>query len=66
MKSTEIRELTAEELDQQCRESRRELFNLRIQQTTGQIENPVRLRSVRRDVARIKTELSARNRRAAQ
>ena len=66
MKPSEIRELTDEELDQQFRESRRELFNLRVQQTTGQIENPIRLRTVRRDVARIRTEQNARNRRAAQ
>ena len=64
MKSNELKDLTGEELDQRCREARKELFNLRIQKTTGQLENPLRLRHVRRDVARLETEMSDRRRMA--
>lgn len=55
MKAKAIRELTAEELEQRLGESRKELFNLRMQQSTGQLENPVRIRHLRREIARIQT-----------
>jgi len=64
MKANQLRDLTNEELEQRGREARRELFNLRIQQTTGQLENPLRIRTVRRDLARILTEQNQRRRTA--
>lgn len=64
MKPSEYRDLTDEELDQRCRDARKEMFNLRIQQTTGQLENPLRLRHIRRDVARLVTEQNDRRRKA--
>jgi len=60
MKTSELREMTIEELEQSGREMRRELFNLRLQQTTGQVENPVRIKYVRRDIARTETLLHER------
>jgi large subunit ribosomal protein L29 len=60
MKPDAIRELTDEELHHQFDEVRRELFNLRVQKSTGQLENPARLRVLRREVARIKTILNQR------
>ena len=55
MKTGKLRELTKEELDEQGTVARRELFNLRIRQGAGTVEQPVRLRSLRREIARIKT-----------
>ena len=55
MKASEHRELTAEELRQKYDETKKELFNLRVQQSTGQLEKAVRIRELRREVARILT-----------
>jgi large subunit ribosomal protein L29 len=55
MKATELRDLSDEELRGKLRELQEELFNLRFQLATGQIENVGRIRTVRRDVARLKT-----------
>ena len=55
MKAIELRDLTPEELRQKYDDTKSELFNLRMQQATGQLENPVRLRHLRKDVARIRT-----------
>jgi large subunit ribosomal protein L29 len=55
MKAAELRELSADELRQRLREFQEELFNLRFQLATGQIENVGRIRTVRRDIARLKT-----------
>lgn len=55
MKTKEIRDLTLEELRHQYEESAKELFNLRVQQATGQLEKPSRLRELRRDLARMLT-----------
>lgn len=60
MKPTEIRRLSDEELERKARELKDELFNLRFQKATGQLENPLRLREVRRDIARCKTILRER------
>jgi len=62
MKAAQIRELTGDELTRQLEESRREAFNLRLQQQTGQLENTGRIRQVRRDIARLETETAARAR----
>ena len=55
MKASEHRELTAEELRQKYDDTKKELFNLRVQQSTGQLEKAVRIRELRREVARILT-----------
>ncbi len=60
MKASELRELTNEELQQRFEESQKELFNLRVQQSAGQLERASRIRDVRRDVARLKTILNQR------
>jgi large subunit ribosomal protein L29 len=59
-KSNELRELHDEELQNRLRESREELFNLRFQMATGQLDNNRRLRTVRHDIARIYTILRER------
>ena len=51
----ELRELTDEELIERLRESKEELFNLRFQMATGQLHNNRRLRTVRREIARVYT-----------
>lgn len=58
MKITEIAELTPKELLGRKRELREELFNLRIQQQSGQLERPHLIRAARRNIARIETVLS--------
>jgi large subunit ribosomal protein L29 len=63
MKIDEIKELTAKELLARKRELREEIFNLRVQQQSGQLERPHLLRAARRKIARIETVLS---RKAAQ
>jgi len=55
MKAAELRDLSDEELRGRLRELQEELFNLRFQLATGQIENVSRIRTVRRDIARLKT-----------
>ena len=58
--ATDLRELGDEELATRLRESREELFNLRFQVATGQLENNARLRTVRREIARIYTIMRER------
>ena len=58
MKATELRTLTRDELEQRLREAREELFNLKFQAKTGQLGNPLRIREVRKDVARLMTLLT--------
>lgn len=53
MKAKDIVELAEHELEQRLKESREELFNLRFQHATGQLENTGRLRQVRQDIARL-------------
>jgi len=55
MKAEEIRELSAKERQEKLADLGQEIFNLRFQLATGKIENPSRLKSLRRDIARIKT-----------
>ena len=55
MKIENLKEMTAVELDAECLKLKNELFNLRFQHVTGQLENPVKMRSVKRDIARVKT-----------
>ncbi len=60
MKIKEIKELSSDELSNRKRELRQESFNLRLQQVSGNVEKPSRLRDIRREVARIETVLSQR------
>jgi large subunit ribosomal protein L29 len=55
MKPSELRALTMDELKKKEQDLRRELFNLRFQQATGEIENPLRLYAVKKDIARVLT-----------
>jgi large subunit ribosomal protein L29 len=55
MKIEKIRELTDSELDGELKKMKNELFNLRFQHVTGQLENPNRMKDVKREIARIKT-----------
>lgn len=58
MNTSEIRDLTLVELKAKGRDYRQEMFNLRLQQASSQLEKPSRLRTLRRDIARIETQLS--------
>ena len=58
MKFSEIKDSTAAELAAKSRDLRQEMFNLRLQQASAQLEKPARLRQLRRDIARIETRLS--------
>lgn len=60
MKMTDIRELSDEQLFKKLEDSRAELFNLRFQMATSQLDNTARLKTVKRDIARILTEQRAR------
>ena len=60
MKVKEIRELTTEEIISKIAESKEEIFNLRMQQATGNLEKPSRIKELRNDVARMKTILAER------
>jgi large subunit ribosomal protein L29 len=66
MKATELRELNDTELANRVREFREELFNLRFQNATGQLENTTRLNHVKKDIARCETLLRAREITAAE
>jgi len=59
-KLAEIRELPLEDVQQRLAETKEELFNLRFQNATGQLDNYKRLRDLKRDIARIKTLLRER------
>jgi len=58
--ATELRDATEDDLVTKLREAKEELFNLRFQAATGQLENHGRLRAVRRDIARIYTVMRER------
>ena len=55
MKASEIRKLSAAEMDVKLAELKKELFNLRFQQAVNQLDNPMRISAVKKDIARIKT-----------
>ena len=65
MKPSEVRALTDEELAKKLEDSRAELFNLRFQMATGQLDNTARVTTVKRDIARVLTEIRARQIQAA-
>ncbi|HIU40413.1 MAG TPA: 50S ribosomal protein L29 [Candidatus Aphodocola excrementigallinarum] len=60
MKVKEIRELTTEQIEAKIKEVKDEIFSLRMQQATGNLEKPSRLHELRKDVARMKTILAER------
>ncbi|ALA52722.1 50S ribosomal protein L29 [Shouchella clausii] len=60
MKATDLRDLTTAEIEQKTQSLKEELFNLRFQLATGQLDNPVRIREVRKSIARAKTVLRER------
>lgn len=55
MKAAEIRELTADELNSKLADLKAELFNLRFQLAINQLDNPMRISAVKKDIARVKT-----------
>jgi len=64
MKYSEIRELTDDELASKLEDGRAELFNLRFQMATSQLDNTARVSIVKRDIARVQTEMRVRQRAA--
>ncbi len=60
MKAKEVRQLTAVELDSKLLELKTELFNLRFQLATGQLDNPQQIKTVRKNIARVKTIIRER------
>ena len=65
MKTKEIREKSAQDLVDAKNSAKQEIFNLRLQQKSGQMENPARLRLLRKDIARIETVLTEQSRKKA-
>lgn len=55
MKAKEVHDLTSEELEKKLSDLKEELFNLRFQLATGQLDNPMRVQDVRKSIARVKT-----------
>jgi len=60
MKAKEIRELSSNELELKLKDLKQELFNLRFQHATNQLENPMRIAAVKKDIARVKTIIRER------
>ena len=66
MKAADIRARSVDELTEEVETLSKEIFNLRFQRASGQLENTARVRQVRRDIARIKTILGERRRQEAR
>lgn len=66
MKPAEIKEMEEGELEQKLKDARTELFNLRFRLATGQLDNPAQIGAVKKNIARLHTELRARELRAAR
>jgi len=66
MKFAEIKDMTLVELAAKGRDLRHEMFNLRLQQASAQLEKPARLRTLRKDIARVETRISALSNQAAK
>ena len=66
MKASEIRELSDKELGEKLRDLKAELFNLRFQHAINQLDNPKRLSDVKKDIARVKTQIRANELQSAQ
>ena len=61
MKATELREMTDVELNKQLKDLKAELFNLRFQHAINQLDNPIRIEAVKKDIARVMTVLAEKN-----
>lgn len=61
MKATELREMTDVELNKQLKDLKAELFNLRFQHAINQLDNPLRIEVVKKDIARVMTILAEKN-----
>ncbi len=61
MKASEVREMTALELENKLADLKKELFALRFQHAVNQLDNPMRLKAVKKDIARVKTILRERS-----
>ena len=61
MKATELREMTDVELNKQLKDLKAELFNLRFQHTIHQLDNPIRIEAVKKDIARVMNVLAEKN-----
>ena len=61
MKASEIREMTPAELENKLRDLKKELFNLRFQHAINQLDNPMRINAVKKDIARILTVMHESN-----
>ncbi len=66
MKTSEMKDLADSDLMEKVKEARAELFNLRFQLATGQLDNPGRIKVVKKDIARLLTELRVREIRASR
>ena len=66
MKANEIRELSDKQLNEKLKALKEELFNLRFQHAINQLENPMRLAQVRKDIAKVKTIIHENERQSAQ
>ena len=55
MELKKMRDMTVAELDAELKKQKNELFNLRFQHVTGQLENPIKMRDLKKDIARVKT-----------
>ena len=66
MKMSDLKDFTPAELTARSRDLRQELFNLRLQKASAQLEKPARLRLLRRDIARIETRISQLRQKAAE
>ncbi len=62
MKPAEIRDMTLEEMKGRVAELTKDLFNLRMRHATNQLENPLKLRTLKRDIARVRTIISEKER----
>ncbi|MFZ2532906.1 MAG: 50S ribosomal protein L29 [Gemmiger qucibialis] len=61
MKAKELREMTDVELNKQLKDLKAELFNLRFQHAINQLDNPIRIEAVKKDIARVMTVLAEKN-----
>lgn len=66
MKANKVRDMSVNELEQKLVELKGELFNLRFQMATGQLDNPIRVRDVKKSIARIKTILREKELKSVQ
>lgn len=66
MKAAEVHTLSADDLQTKLKEARAELFNLRFQMATGQLDNTARIKQVKKNIARIQTEIRDRELKAQQ